>query len=264
MFTKQEEIKYIRRIKNGDKEALEKFIMENQGFIVSIAKKYAFSHEMLPDLVTEGNIGFIKAIEKYDLKKNIKFSTYSYFWIKKYIFNSIINQFQPIRVPEYVYNLKKKYNEYVLNFKLKNDRMPMDKEISMELGISPDLLSKIKNYFTYSRVSSSVKTKDEESFDTFEITKVSNDGEKINKLLNDDEILARIFQRLKNNEKRANIDLWLKILKMYFGLDEQKPYSYKEIANQLNISRQRVHQIIKMVLKKLKNIYKEIKNEGII
>ncbi len=264
MSTKKEEIEYIKKIKNGNRDSLEEFIRANQKIIISLAKKYAFYAEMIPDLVIEGNLGFITAIEKYDLKKNTKFSTYSYFWIKKFIFSSIVNQFQEIKAPWYVYSLKKKYNDYISVFKLKNNRMPTNKEICKELDISAELFSKIRNYFSYLKISPSIEKKqDEEPFDIFEITDIDDKDQIIN-MLNNEEILDRIFKRLKKDSKKAHIDSWFVILKMFFGLNGQRQYSYKEIAEQINISRQRVHKIIKTILKKLKEEYKEMKSERII
>ncbi|MCL5408897.1 MAG: sigma-70 family RNA polymerase sigma factor [Candidatus Omnitrophica bacterium] len=263
-LTKEEEIEYIRRIRKGDKTSLEEFIRMNQKLIISIAQRYAFNPEIFSDLIMEGNLGFMKAIEKYNIDKNTRFTTYSYFWIRKYIFNAIINQFQSIKAPEYVMILRKKYNDYISRSNLENNKNSTDKEISEHLGISLDLFSKIKHYFTYSQTSSSIKKDNEEIFDSFDIIEITNEGEKITNFINDEEILNRLFQRLKEKEKRSKTDVWLKILKMYFGLNGQRQCSYKEISKYFKISRQRIHHIIKTTIQKLQQQYKEMKNEGII
>ncbi|MCM8815867.1 MAG: sigma-70 family RNA polymerase sigma factor, partial [Candidatus Omnitrophica bacterium] len=82
---RKEELELLKRIKRGEKNAQEKFIKMNQGLVVSIAKKYAFNPHTLDDLISEGNIGLLQAIRKFDPKKHTRFGTYAYFWIKRYI-----------------------------------------------------------------------------------------------------------------------------------------------------------------------------------
>jgi RNA polymerase primary sigma factor len=78
------EITLLKRIKKGDKKAKEQFVKENQGLVIYLAKMYAFTPDILPDLIAEGNIGLLKAVDKFDIRKNEKFGTYAYFWIKRF------------------------------------------------------------------------------------------------------------------------------------------------------------------------------------
>ncbi|MCM8789234.1 MAG: sigma-70 family RNA polymerase sigma factor, partial [Candidatus Omnitrophica bacterium] len=97
-FEKRDELELLKKIKRGEKNAQEKFIKMNQGLVVSIAKKYAFTPDILDDLISEGNIGLLEAIKKFDSRKHTKFGTYAYFWIKRYIMRAIAKE--SFKVPE--------------------------------------------------------------------------------------------------------------------------------------------------------------------
>lgn len=264
VLTRKEELAYLERIKKRDRKAFEEFMRLNQGLVISLARKYAFSYEMLPDLIAEGNLGLIRAIEKFNPAKNTKFGTYAFFWIKRFILRSIMNQFDYFHVPEHVQELRDKYLDFVQRYKLEKNRFPAEKEISAELKIPLDVLSKIKKHLEHFKISPALKANGEETFDIFEITDFKNDRNAWTQLLQDKELLEKLFGRLREKEKKANINMWIEIIKLHFGLNSEPAYSYKEIADKLGVTRQRVHQIIKICLKKLKSEYKEMKNERII
>lgn len=264
VLTRDDELAYLKKIKNRDRKAFEDFMRLNQGLVISLARKYAFSYEMLPDLIAEGNLGLIRAIEKFNPAKNTKFGTYAFFWIKRFILRSIMNQFDFFRVPEHVQELRDKYLDFVQRYKLEKNRFPTEKEISGELKIPDDVLSKIKKHLEHFKISPVLKANGEETFDIFEITDFNNDRHAWTRLLQDKELLEKLFGRLRKKEKKANISMWLNVIKLHFGLDNEPAYSYKEIADKMGITRQRVHQIIKICLKKLKIEYREMKDERII
>jgi len=258
---------YFKRIKKGDMKARDEFIRMNQGLVVSLAARYAFSREILPDLISEGNLGLMKAIERFELSKHTKFSTYAYFWVKRYILRLLMSGTDMFKVPEKVHMLKDRYNQIMLKAKLERNEIPHDTEIADELDIELPLFKKYKPYFKTSTMPAVFRTDEDEDLDVFETTDFEPDKKESNTVLETQEILNRLFNRLKAKERRAKIDMWIEILKDHFGITDGIPHSYKEIAarqKQRKLSRQRIHQIIKECLKKLQREFKEMKNEGLI
>lgn len=131
----EDEKSIIARIKKGDIKAKDEFIKKNQGLVIHIAKRYAYSPEILPDLIAEGNMGLLRAIEKFDLKKNVKFGTYAYFWIKRFILRAIMKEFEILKIPEKYHELKEKIEEVNNKYNLKYGRDATDEELARELKL---------------------------------------------------------------------------------------------------------------------------------
>lgn len=261
---KDRELELLERIKKGDKKAKEEFARENQGLVIYLAKKYAFTPDILPDLIAEGNMGLLRAVEKFDAKKKVKFGTYAYFWIKRFILRAIIREFEVLKIPERYQELKEKVEEIEKEYMFKKGSLPTDKEIAEALNLPVEVLKKFRKYTSHMRVISSDFYDGEKEVDIFDIKNFSKQKEEQNlwELLRNRDLLEKIFNRLREKEQRANVDLWIKILEMYYGLGGKVPLSYKEIAKELNISRQRVHQIKKTCLKKLTEEWEKMKKEG--
>jgi len=259
-----EEKNLIERIRKGDVKAKEIFIKKNQGLVIYIAKKYAFSPDILQDLVAEGNMGLLRALEKYDFEKKVKFGTYAYFWIKRFILRAVIKEFEIFRIPERVQEFREKFARVKKNYQLEFGRLPTDVEISKEIKVSLEVIKKLKKYSKQVRVISSGYYNGEKETDLFEVLDFQKEKKSsIWEILMNKDILDEIFSRLKEKEKRANVDMWLKVLKLHFGLEDGIQHSYKEIAVKFGVSRQRIHQIIKICLEKLQDEWKEMKNEKI-
>lgn len=260
----EEERKIIERIRKGDTKLKEKFTKKNQGLVIHIAKKYAFSPEILQDLIAEGNMGLLKAIEKFDCRKRVKFGTYAYFWIKRFILRAIMKEFEILKIPERYHELNEKMEEIKRNYNLKYGRDPTDIEMAKELKIPVSIYRKLKKYSEPITIISSDFYNGEKEIDLFDIVDLTHNrkGEGMWDILRRKDILNKIFERLKNKEKRAKVDIWFKVLKLHFGLENGILYSYKEIAEKLGVTRQRIHQIMKISLKKLRKEWEEMKNEG--
>lgn len=259
---KKEEIELLKKIKKGDKDAQEKFLRMNQGLVVSIAKKYAFSPEIVDDLISEGNLGLLEAIRKFSFKKHTRFGTYAYFWVKRYIMRAIASE--SFKVPEKIRKIKTKYKNIIEQFKVEKNRYPLDSEIASLLDIDLTTFLKYRPYFEATRISPVFQDDENENYDLFEITDFESGKNTWDRMLIDKDIINKLFDRLRQKNKRVKIDAWLKALKMHYGIENGNPKSYKEIAEELGISRQRVHQIIKNCIKHLTKELKEMKNEGII
>ncbi|MGB9643408.1 MAG: sigma-70 family RNA polymerase sigma factor [Candidatus Ratteibacteria bacterium] len=258
----EEELELLQKIKQGDREAQEKFMKMNQGLVVSLARKYAFSNDILQDLISEGNIGLIEAIKKFDPKKHARFGTYAYFWVRRYIMRAISGG--SFKVPEKILKLKTKYKNLVEKFKLEENRYPTNTEMAALLKLDVPTFLKYKPYFESTKISPSFQDTEDENYDLFDITNFEYGKKKWDNILVDRDILNKLFERLQKKTKSGSIDLWLKALKLHYGIDNGNPKSYKEIAKEMGLSRQRIHQIIKTCLKHLHNEIKEMKNEGII
>ena len=141
VLTTLEEKELFDRFNNGDFEARNKIIKHNLRLVISIAKKYSFNNISLLDLIQDGNIGLIKAIDRFDSSKGVKFSTYATFWIKEEILGSIADKYSTVRLPQYVFDILNKVNEIKENYKAKHGVEITIEELSKKLNISIDSLS---------------------------------------------------------------------------------------------------------------------------
>ncbi|MBN1445642.1 MAG: sigma-70 family RNA polymerase sigma factor [Candidatus Omnitrophica bacterium] len=249
----EDEVKTIKLIRKGDRKAKEQFTRDNQGLVIYIAKKYAYSSDILPDLIAEGNMGLLKAIDKFDSKRNVKFGTYAYFWIKRFIIRAIMREFEVLKIPERYQEFRDRVEEMKRDYMFKNGRNPTDAEIAKSLKLPPEIVKKLRKYAAHVRVISSDYYDGEKQVDLFDVVDFSKKEEQgLWEVLRNKDILEKIFERIKKREKRANIGIWLRVLELYYGLDGGIQRSYKEISEELDVSRQRVHQIKKICLQKLK------------
>jgi len=259
----ENEKEIITKIRKGDKELKEEFIKKNQGLVFHIAKKYAFSPEILPDLIAEGNMGLLRAIEKFDFKKKVKFGTYAYFWIKRFVLRALMKEFEILKVPERYHEFREKMEEINNIYNLKEGRDATDEEIAKEMKIPVSLVKKLKKYSEEFKIISSDFYNGEKDVDLFELINTNHKKtDALWEVFRNKDILNKIFERIKEKEKRANVDIWFEVLKLYYGLENGVQYSYKEIAKKLGVTRQRIHQIKKICLKKLREEWEEMKNEG--
>ncbi|MCM8803785.1 MAG: sigma-70 family RNA polymerase sigma factor [Candidatus Omnitrophica bacterium] len=258
----KEEKEIIIRIRKGDKKLKEEFIKNNQGLVFHIAKKYAFTSEILPDLIAEGNMGLLRAIEKFDFRRKVKFGTYAYFWIKRFILRAIMKEFEILKIPEKYHEFKEKIGEINNTYNLKYGRDAKDEEIAKELKIPVSVVKKLKRYSDEITVISSDFYNGDRDIDLFDI--IDKNHKKTDftwEVLRNKDILNKIFDRIREKEKRANVDMWFSVLKLHYGIENGIQYSYKEIAKKLGVTRQRIHQIKKVALKKLKEECEKIKKE---
>ncbi|MGC8976794.1 MAG: sigma-70 family RNA polymerase sigma factor [Candidatus Ratteibacteria bacterium] len=257
-----EEKEIIKRIREGDKKLEAQFIKKNQGLVFHIAKKYAFTPEILHDLISEGNMGLLKAIEKFDFRRKVKFGTYAYFWIKRFILRAIMREFEILKIPEKYHEFKEKIEEIENFYNLKYGRDPKDEELARELKIPVNVVKKFKKYANEIKVISSDFYNGDKDIDLFDIINTEHKKTEFSwEILRNKDILNKIFEKIKEKEKRANVDTWLKVIKMHFGLENGISYSYKEIAKKIGVTRQRVHQIKKIGLKRLKEEWEKMKEE---
>ena len=243
VLEKDEETELLKKAKAGDIEAKNKLILCNLRLVVNIAKNYVNRGLSLIDLISEGNFGLIYAIEKFDMKKGFRFSTYAVWWIKQSITKAIICKGRGIRIPSYKYDLLSKVNRYVLNRVREEGIYPTVEEISEDLNVDKEKIEEIMVAFQ-DPMSLSASIGDDIQLEDI----IANNSETS---IEDDiieemerEQVRQIVKVLDEREKQ--------ILKLRFGLDGEEIHTLEEIGQTFNITRERVRQIEKKTLKKLK------------
>jgi RNA polymerase primary sigma factor len=246
LLTAEEEAKLARKIKRGDEMARKKMIRSNLRLVINIAKRYMHLGIPLLDLIEEGNLGLMKAVDKFNPQKGFRFSTYGAWWIKQSITRSITEQGRMIRVPVYMSDLITKWrkNKEQLSQKLK--RIPSDNEIAKKLKLTKDKMDQINFWMTSTTSSLEAPIgEDAESqvSDLIEDENAVSPDAGIGRMM-DKERVINLLGMMTAREKE--------VLDMRFGLKGSHSHTLAEVAKKLDLSRERVRQIEEEALKKLK------------
>jgi RNA polymerase primary sigma factor len=244
LLTAKEERDLARRIRVGDSQARELMIKANLRLVVSIAKNYVDRGLALLDLIEEGNIGLLKAVERFDPDEECRFSTYATWWIKQSIKRALIDTVKTVRIPSYMVEIIAKWKNTSGDLAVKLGRQPTFNEIAEELKIPPENWKIIKTAIRVSN-SSSQTISLENMWTLSEILEDKNGKAPDEVLLQ--EVDVELIQRLLN----VIDDRDAMILRMRFGLDNGDPMTLKEIGERVNLSRERVRQIESEALRKL-------------
>jgi RNA polymerase sigma factor (sigma-70 family) len=247
LLTKEEEREYLKKAKEGDEEAKEKIITSNLRLVAKIALHYSRAGVYYLDLIQEGTIGLINAIDKFDLSKNYKFSTYATWWIKKEIIDALKKRVNMIKIPNYIFLLHKKIDIFENDYLNKNNKKPEIKEIAKALNMSEEDILKVKNAIDMNMVDMKVETSKEsdDHYDIKDYSTVEEIDKDIEKLLKQKKI-STLLKKLNSREK--------KIIEMYYGLSVEGKFTFKEIGSELNISAERVRVLKERALNKLKYV----------
>lgn len=246
LLTPEETKELIIKIKQGDETARKRIIESNLRFVVYLAKKYINRGIPFLDLVQEGNIGLMKAIDKFDPSKGLKLSTYSSFWIKEQINRLILNTSRNIRIP---IHKQENYGKYIrLNNKLSNElgRNPTFEELAYEMGCS---VEEVKEYNNIIKDTVSLNTLVGEDNDTELENFIAYEDESINNFVNK-EFLKKIINFSKSKLSLREVY----ILELRYGLYDGTCWSLNKVATEFGITFQRVKQIEGEALKKLRQI----------
>ena len=248
-FSEDEEKEIFRKYNNAidEKEKIkisQEIVTANLKLVVSIAKKYVKPSYSILDVIQDGNIGLMKAIDKYDLNRGYKFSTYATWWIKQSITRALSEKSRMIRLPVHICELIRKVtaNREKLAYEL--GREPSDDELAKSLGISVQRLKEVTTSINDPiSLQTPVGEEDDESIESFvpdETHSIEEDYYKIE--LKD--LFSDIFSTLSPREQ--------KVIKLRFGIDNDKILTLEEVGNVLGVTRERVRQIESKVLRKLK------------
>ena len=246
MLTTDEEVDLAQRIKAGDKAALDKLVRANLRFVVSVAKQYQNQGLSLQDLINEGNLGLVKAAQRFDETRGFKFISYAVWWIRQSILQAVAEQARIIRLPMNQVGALAKVKKAVSLLEQKLERRPTVKEVADELGMPEDKVDQLLNL--NSRAVSTDAPLDDEDDANFLDVYVAEDSVQTDSAVEQESTSKAIRNSLDMlNEKERTI------ICMYFGLGTSREYSLEEIAMKLNISRERTRQIRDRALKRLKS-----------
>ena len=247
LLSPDEEVELAKRIKEGDEIARDKLIRANLRFVISVAKQFSQSGLPLTDLINEGNIGLIKAAEKFDETKGFKFISYAVWWIRQSIIQAISENCRMIRLPgNKIASANKIKNAYSLLEQIKL-RPPTFEELSDMINIPVQQIKELMKYVDNNVDSLDVSINDEGETTMLDfipnISSISPDSDLEKESLKIE--INRIIETLSINEKM--------VIKYYYGLEHTHALSIEEISDRMNMSAERVRKIRDKAIKKLKN-----------
>jgi RNA polymerase primary sigma factor len=245
LLTPQEEVDLAARIKKGDREARTLMINANLRLVIKIAHDYANLGLPLLDLVSEGNIGLMRAVERFDPAKGGKLSTYAAWWIKQSIKRALANQSKTIRLPVHLVDKISKLNRVASQMSEELGREPTDDELAEEVGLSPRSVSQLKT--------ASIRPT------SLDAPINGDDSTEFGDLVGDEDARTP-FEFLRDRNLRDELPELLAVLDprerliifQRFGLDGAPPRTLEEVGNKLGVTRERIRQVQNIALMKLR------------
>lgn len=246
LLSKEEEVRLAEAAKNGDVEAKNELVKHNLRLVVSLAKRYMNRGLAFQDLIQEGNIGLITAVDKFDASKGFKFSTYATYWIKQSISRAIMDKSRNIRIPIHTIELMSKIKKVERAFQQENGREPKEKEVAEILNLD---IKKVKEAYSWMRDTTSldivvgddedatVGSFIEDNSVPFAFAEIEVDSR--------NEAIQTILNTLSDREKE--------IIIRRFGIGRERSETLEEIGADLKLSRERIRQLESDALKKLRN-----------
>lgn len=244
LLTAKEELELAARIEQGDVEARDRMVRANLRLVVNISRGYTGKGLSLQDLIEEGNLGLLRAVEGFDPTVGTRFSTYASYWIKQSIKRALINSAKTIRIPAYMVELLSKWRRATARLSEELGRTPTNEEVARVLGLPKKKLPIIRKAI---RISNSTPQSDQSESGWSLGEMVMDERLKApDELMLDHDILRHAMELLGDLEEREAM-----VLKLRFGLDGREPKTLKEIGAELGLTRERVRQIETEALRRL-------------
>lgn len=246
LITADEEVDLAQRIKAGDQRALEKLTKANLRFVVSVAKQYQNQGLTLPDLINEGNLGLIKAAQRFDETRGFKFISYAVWWIRQSILSALAEQSRIVRLPLNKIGSINKINKTYALLEQSNERPPSAEEIAKELDMTVnDVKESLKNSGRHLSMDAPlVEGEDSNLYDVLRSGESPNpDRELIHESLRTE--IERALETLTPREAD--------VVRLYFGLGDQHAMTLEEIGETFDLTRERVRQIKEKAIRRLKH-----------
>jgi RNA polymerase primary sigma factor len=247
LITAQEEVELARRIKQGDNEALEALCKANLRFVVSVAKQYQGQGLSLPDLISEGNLGLIKAATRFDETRGFKFISYAVWWIRQQILQSLAEQARIVRLPLNKIGSINKINKAFAKLEQEFERAPTAMELAETLQMTlEEVKTSLSN--TSKHVSMDAPLRDDGDSGTMLDVMSNTDLPSPVETLMTDSLKAEIERSLDALQGRE-----ADVIRLYFGLNGNQPHTLEEIGQKIDLTRERVRQIKEKAIRRLKH-----------
>ena len=246
LLSAEEEVELAKKIKKGDRNSLDTLIKSNLRFVVSVAKQYQNQGLSLPDLINEGNLGLIKAAERFDETRGFKFISYAVWWIRQSILQALAEQSRIVRLPLNKIGSINKINKAYATLEQEHERAPSAEEISELLDMSEsDVKESMKNSGRHVSMDAPlVEGEDSNLYDVLNTGESpSPDGELMTESLRIE--IERALQTLTPREAD--------LIRLYFGLNGAHPMTLEEIGETFDLTRERVRQIKEKAIRRLKH-----------
>ncbi len=247
LITADEEVVLAQKIKNGDQRALDKLVKANLRFVVSVSKQYQNQGLSLPDLINEGNMGLIKAAQRFDETRGFKFISYAVWWIRQSILQALAEQSRIVRLPLNKIGAINKINKTFAKLEQQLEREPIAEEISEILDIMPDDIRDImRNQGRHMSMDAPLGTS-EDGGSMYELLENKHEASPDNDL---------IIESLRSEINRALTALTSReadVVRLYYGLSGGHSHSLEEIGEKFELTRERVRQIKEKAVRRLKH-----------
>src|ERR1700757_2074752 len=246
LITAEEEVELARKIKQGDEHALTRLVKANLRFVVSVSKQYQNQGLSLPDLINEGNLGLIKAAQRFDETRGFKFISYAVWWIRQSILQALAEQSRIVRLPLNKIGSINKINKAFSKLEQEYEREPSREEVAKELGItSEDVKDVMSTSGRHVSMDAPLMSGEESTLmDVMEDEDQENPDH------------ALISESLKREIERAISTLTSReasVLRLYYGLAGEQPLTLEEIGDRFDLTRERVRQIKEKAIRRLKH-----------